>query len=194
MDIGFAATKSSTPVFPLRTNTNRLRSFSTWKNSIKSAITTAQTSTKSVTRTLYAKPWSFPTNTIFHPAHAGGAFLLPCICLGCRAFILPCCNTAPYKRLQRLLYHPCSLYRQRRKTAHRTLQAYFLRFSKFYRHKYQTGASGHNTAYATLKRIMAPQRLQRIPDTTATPGRCTAQHRPPYYNNVYKGAAYRKPC
>lgn len=31
-----------------------------------------------------------------HPAHAGGAFLLPY------------CNTAAYKRLQRLLYHPCS--------------------------------------------------------------------------------------
>ena len=26
----------------------------------------------------------------------------------CKAFILPCCNTAPYKRLQRVLCRPCS--------------------------------------------------------------------------------------
>lgn len=36
------------------------------------------------------------TNTIFHPAHAGGAFIFPCY------------NIAQYKRLQWLLYHLCS--------------------------------------------------------------------------------------
>ena len=40
-----------------------------------------------------------------HPAHIGGAFLLPCILTRCRAFVLPKCNTAIYKRLQRVL--PC---------------------------------------------------------------------------------------
>ena len=44
-------------------------------------------------------------NNTFHPAHAGGAFLLPCILTRCRAFILPGGNTALYKRLQRVL--PC---------------------------------------------------------------------------------------
>lgn len=33
---------------------------------------------------------------------------MPCICCGCRAFLLPCYNTAENKRLQRLLYHSCS--------------------------------------------------------------------------------------
>ena len=33
---------------------------------------------------------------------------MPCIWHGCRAFIFPCCNKAPYKRLQRLLSCPCS--------------------------------------------------------------------------------------
>lgn len=61
------------------------------------------------------------------------------------------------------------LYRQHRKTAHRALQALFLRFAPFYCHRYQTDTSGYNTAYATLGRITAPQNLQRIPDTTATP-------------------------
>lgn len=40
-----------------------------------------------------------------NPAHAGGAFLLPCILTRCRAFFLPGCNTARYKRLQCVL--PC---------------------------------------------------------------------------------------
>lgn len=71
------------------------------------------------------------------------------------------------------------LCRPRRKTAHRALQVLFLRFTTLYRRKYQTYTIGYNTACTTLEHITAPQHLQHIPDTSATPGRCTGQHRPP---------------
>ena len=71
------------------------------------------------------------------------------------------------------------LYRPRRKTAHRALQCSFLRLCTLSRPQYQTDTIGYNTACATLERITAPQRLQRIPDTTVTPGRCTGQYSRP---------------
>ena len=71
------------------------------------------------------------------------------------------------------LYHP------RHKTAHGALQGLFLRLHIFSRPRYQTGTTSHCAACVTLENIPAPGRPQKIPDTTATPGRCTGQHRPP---------------
>lgn len=44
---------------------------------------------------------------------------------------------------------------------------------------------------ATLERITAPQRLQRVPDTTAAPD-AVQLSTAAYYNKVYKGATDRK--
>lgn len=62
----------------------------------------------------------------------------------------------------------------------------------------------YRTACATLERLPAPGRAQPIPDTTATPGRCTGQHRPPImiryirvrpcYRSMPDSAAYHRPC
>lgn len=97
---------------------------------------------------------------------------------GAGLLFLSCCNTDAYKCLQRVLYRPCSY------TTHAAKQHTWL-----YR-----GFSGHlpyfvpiirrcillcRTACATLERITAPQHLQCIPDTNATPGRCTGQHSRP---------------
>lgn len=82
------------------------------------------------------------------------------------------------------------LYRPRHKTAHRALQALFLRFVPFYSRRYQTGKSEYNAVCATLERITAPQRLQRIPDTSATPDAVQVSTAA-YYNKVYKGAGVR---
>lgn len=71
------------------------------------------------------------------------------------------------------------LYRPRHKTAHRALQQFFLRLYPLNRPRYQTNKSGYNATCDTLEGIHAPGRPQPIPDNTATPGRCTAQHRPP---------------
>lgn len=80
------------------------------------------------------------------------------------------------------------LYRQHRKTAHRALQGLFLGFVTFYRHKYQTGTSGYNTACATLERAHAPGRPPPIPDTTAMPDAAQLSTAA-YYNKVYKSAS-----
>lgn len=79
------------------------------------------------------------------------------------------------------LYHP------RNKTAHRDSQGLFLRLHPFNRPRYQTNTSGYNTTCTTLERIHAPGRAQPIPDTTATPGRCTGQHRPPIIIRYIRG-------
>lgn len=85
------------------------------------------------------------------------------------------------------------LYRTCRKTAHRALQRLFLRFAPFNRLQYQTGKSGYNTTCATLERITAPQHLQHIPDTSVTPGRCTAQHSRPIIIRYIRMQRPRKP-
>ena len=71
------------------------------------------------------------------------------------------------------------LYNPRNKTVHRALQWLFLRLRPLNRPRYQTNTSGYNTTCDTLEGIHAPGRPQPIPDTTATPGRCTGQHSPP---------------
>ena len=125
-----------------------------------------------------------------HPAHAGGAFLLPCICCGCRAFLLPCYNTAENKRLQRLLYHSCSY------TTHATKQrtGLYRCFSCDLSHSTTTDTRPIQAAiippaqrWSVSQRRSASSAYQ-IPAPRRTPCR-SAQ--PPYYNNVYKGAAVR---
>ena len=98
------------------------------------------------------------------------------------------------------------LYRPRHKTAHRSLQGLFLRLCPLNLRKYQTDTSSYNTACATLERITAPQHLQRIPDTTAAPGRWTDQRSRPIiiryirvqgracYGYMLDGATHRRPC
>lgn len=89
------------------------------------------------------------------------------------------------------------LYRPRSKTAHRALHGLFLRLHPFKRPRYQTGKSGYNTACTTLEGIHAPGRAQPIPDTTATPGRCTGQHIPSIIIRYIRGAGVRPavdPC
>lgn len=105
----------------------------------------------------------------------------------CRAFILPCHNTSPYKRLQRVFVPSVQLYRPRRKTAHRALQVRFRPFAVFCRccvsvypailhHLHHAGA--HHSA-------VTPPVHTRYQTQRRTPYR-SAQ--PPYYNKVYKGA------
>ena len=88
---------------------------------------------------------------------------------------MPCCNTATYNRLQRILCRPCKLYHTRCKTARRALQWRILRFAPFYQRIYQTDIIDYNDTCATLERITALVRHTPIPDTTFTPERCTGQ-------------------
>ena len=134
------------------------------------------------------------------PPTLAGAFLLPCILTRCRAFFLPGCNTAKYKHLQRVFPCKCNLYHQCHKIAHKALQRRFLRLHRLNRPRYHTDTTSHCTTCDTLESIHASGRAQPIPDTTATPGRCTGQHRPPIIIRYIRGqtmpdgAAYRRPC
>lgn len=126
-------------------------------------------------------------------ASAEGARLL-----FCPAAIHP--NTSVYSAF----FPSMQLYRPRCKIVHRALQWLFLRFAPFYRRKYQTSTSGYNTACATLERLTEPQHLQHIQDTSAAPGRCTAQHSRPIiiryircaacYGSMPDCATDRRPC
>ena len=99
------------------------------------------------------------------------------------------------------------LYRPRHKTAHMALQRLFLRLHPLNRPRYQTDTSDYNAACDTLESIHAPGRAQPVPDATATPGRCTGQHRPPIIimyirrcrgvpccGSMPDSAAYSRPC
>ena len=79
------------------------------------------------------------------------------------------------------------LYSPRNKTTHRALQWFFLRLRPLNCLLYQHDKSGHNTTCDTLEGIHAPGRAQPIPDTTATPGRCAGQHRPPIIIRYIRG-------
>ena len=68
------------------------------------------------------------------------------------------------------------LYCPHRKTAHRALQALFLRFAPFYRRKYQTDTRGYNTVYTTLERITAPGCAPAHTRCQRNAGGCTGQH------------------
>lgn len=72
-----------------------------------------------------------------------------------------------------VLYHPLH------KTMHKALQVLFLRFAPFCLRKYQTGASGYNTACTTLECTHVPGRP--APDTRyhRHAGRCTGQRSRP---------------
>ena len=102
-----------------------------------------------------------------------------------QGFLLPGCNTAPYKRLQRALPCQCKLYRLRHETAHRSLQRRFLRLYPLNRLLYQPDTSDYNTTCDTLERLPASGRPQPIPDTTATRDAVQVSTAA-YYNKVYK--------
>lgn len=123
------------------------------------------------------------TGLFFCLASAEGAGLL----------FLPGGNTAPYKRLQRVLCSPCKVIithaAKQRTGLYRGISVNL------------THSSAHNTTttQTTMHRLrhVGGHTVKRstsiYPDATATPdavqGRVAA-----YYNKVYKGAAYRKPC
>lgn len=130
------------------------------------------------------------------PGHAPG-FSFALHLLRVQGFYFALLQCSPIQAFTARFVPSMQLYHTRRKTAHRALQGLFQLFVPFYRRKYQTDTSGYNTACATLERITAPQHLQRIPDTTATPDGCTGQHSHPIiirYIKKQRRAPVMDPC
>ncbi len=130
------------------------------------------------------------TRFLFHPAHAGGAFLLPCILTRCRAFFLPGYNTDPYKRLQRVLCSQCNYTTHAAKQRTRLYSG----FSCDYTH-----STAHDTR-PTQAAIIPPSGRWRVytrPDALnqyriPLPRLDAVQHSTAsYYNKVYKGVQGR---
>lgn len=122
------------------------------------------------------------------PRPRGGAFLLPCILTRCRAFVLPGCNTAPYKRLQRALCCQCNY------TAHATKQRTLL-YRGFSCDCTRSTAHDSRQKQAVIVPSVPRWRAYTRPDTLSRyqiPPPCRTLYRPaqpPYYNKVYKDAA-----
>lgn len=80
-----------------------------------------------------------------------------------------------------------NLYRPHLASVYKALQGLFLRLHPFNLPQYQTNKSGYNAPCDTLEGIPAPGRAPPIPDTTATPERCTGQHSPPIIIRYIRG-------
>lgn len=118
------------------------------------------------------------------------AGLFFCLASAEGAGLLFCPTTSRIQAFTACFVLSMQLYHPRHKTAHTALQAFPLRFDLFRRPRYQTDTSGYNAVCTTLERITAPGRLAPIPDTTTTPGRCTAQRsRPIIIRYIYSSSA-----
>ena len=110
---------------------------------------------------------------------------------------MPCCNTSPYERLQRVLCHPCSY------TANAIKQRTEL-YSGVSCDCSYSAANDTRPIQSTITQLaprwsvsQRPEALRRIPDITATPGRCTGQHRRPIiirYISVRRCVPVMDPC
>lgn len=122
----------------------------------------------------------------------------------CRAFILPCCNTAPYNRLQRVLFRKCNY------TAHAIKQHAKL-YRRFSRNLYRSAAADTRPTQAAIipsaTRWSVSQRRSTSSTYQIQAPRWTLYRpaQPPYYNKVYirvcsfygsipDSAAYHRPC
>ncbi len=134
------------------------------------------------------------------PAHAGGGFSFALHPDTVQGFLFARMQHSPMQAFTTCFAVSMQLYRPHYKTAHRDLQWLFLRLHPLNRPRYQTDKSGYNTTCDTLENIHAPGRAKPIPDTTATPGRWTGQHRPSIIIMYIRGqtmpaaAGQRLPC
>ena len=113
------------------------------------------------------------------PRPRGGAFSFALHLLMVQGFYFALLQYIHVQAFTAAFIQSMQLYRQRCKTAHRTLQVRFWQFDSFHRIQYQTGKSGYSTAYAALEHTHAPGLPAPIPDTTATPGGHAGQHSRP---------------
>ena len=123
------------------------------------------------------------------PGHAPG-FYFALHPTRCRAFILPCYNTAQYKRLQRLLCRQCKIIPPTLQNgAHGFTGAFHAIF------RVLPLLYGGVSCYAVqpARRWRTHQRTKRLHRYQTSPPRWTLYRsaQPPYYNNVYKGAGVR---
>ena len=110
---------------------------------------------------------------------------MPCILTRCRAFVLSRCNTAPYKRLQRVFAVSMQFIPP---TSKNSAQGFTATFHAVAPAQPPTIPDRHNKPLYRLRDAgghTSAAALQRIPDTTATPDAVQVSVAA-YYNKVYK--------
>lgn len=115
---------------------------------------------------------------------------------GAGLLFLPCYNTATHKRLQRLLYYSCKLYRPRYKIAHRAFLWLFRLFALFYTyypavHPAMLYSLRHAGGHTNAQSAYTETRYHRHA------GRCTGQRSRPIiirYIGVQRCASAIDPC
>lgn len=119
--------------------------------------------------------------------HAGLFFCLASA-EGAGLLFLPCCNTAPYKRLQHVLFRPCNYAAH----AAKRLTGLYKGFSCDLSHSTATNTRPTQAAIIPpAPRWSVSQRLNGLHRYQIPPPRRTlcSSTQPPYYNKVYKGAS-----
>lgn len=127
------------------------------------------------------------------PAHAGGVFLLPCILTRCMAFVLLGCNTAPRKRLQRVLPCQCNYTAnttKQRTGLYRSVSCNFTRSTAHDTRPTQQAIAPPAPRWSAYTRQNTLHRYQ-IPPPRWTLYRAAQAA---YYNKVYKRAAHASPA
>ena len=130
---------------------------------------------------------------IYTPPTLAGFFFCLASAEGAGLFVLPCYNTTQYKRLQRVLYRPWS-YTAR--TAKRRTGLY-RRFSWDLPHSTATNTRPTQAAIIPPAPHWGVSQRRNTSSIYQIPAPRRTLHKaaqPPYYNKVYKGAAYRRPC
>ena len=105
----------------------------------------------------------------------------------CRAFVLPCCNTATQKRLQRVLCCPCSYTARATKQRTELYRGFTRDYARSTAHDIrptQADIIPPAQCWSVSQRPDGLHRYQILPPLRTL--HSSAQ--PPYYNKVYKGA------
>ena len=127
------------------------------------------------------------------PPTLAGLFFCLASAEGAGLLFLPCSNTATNKRLQRVLHRQCSYTANAAKQCTELCRGFSCDCTRSTAHDTkptQQAIAQPATRWSAYQRPDALHRYQ-IPPPRRTLYRST---QPPYYNNVYKGAAYRRPC
>ena len=106
---------------------------------------------------------------------------------------MPCCNTAIYNRLQGVLCRLCSYITNSAKQRTGLYMGVSVDLAHSSVHNTVTTQANYAPTAPHWRAYHQAQHLQHIPDTSVTPGRCTAQHSRPIIIKYIRMQRPRKP-
>ena len=119
---------------------------------------------------------------------------MPCILTRCRAFLLPGCNTAPRKRLQRVLCSQCNYTAHAAKQRARLYMGFSCDCTRSTAHDTRPIQADIIPPVPRWRAYTRPDALHRYPRYHRHAGTLCRIAQAAYYNNVYKGADHARRC